>query len=108
MVSDKLPRCPYCGLRANYFNTFFLKNKNVYYCPSCNSISSVKLKPMLYKNIWITEIISIIIVVLYFLFADKKSLLGIFLVIIPFVIFYTFVPFFIDLRKIKITGKSKK
>lgn len=93
----QLARCPYCNQRTSYVESFLLKNKGEYECKKCKKNSNIVIKRSIYGLIAGTCISSLIILVCYLLLGDHGNPLGIFLVLLPFILFYAAVPFFVRL-----------
>lgn len=92
-----LAACPYCGKKVSFINSLFLKNKGEYTCQKCGCIANISFNRIIYAITSITCLVALIIVILYSFLSKKDTLWGILYVIIPFVIFYCLVPFFMIL-----------
>ena len=79
----------------------FLKTKGEYTCRSCKCISNVVISRAAYAIASAICVISLLIVVIYSMAGDHGSLLGIFLVLLPFIIFYIIIPFLVRLAPCK-------
>lgn len=104
----KLPRCPYCHRKISFLGAYFLKTKGEYCCDTCKCISNVVINRSIYGIASLTCVLSLLILVLYSYFGDHGSLLGILLVLLPFIIFYAFVPFFVRLEPCADRSYEKK
>ena len=104
----RLTRCPYCHRKISYINASFLKTKGEYSCDSCNCISNVVINRTLYAIASGICILALIIVLMYSSFGEHGSLWGLVFVLIPFVVFYAIVPFFIRLEPCKDKSAVKK
>lgn len=94
---NRLAVCPYCGRRVSYFDSLFIKNKGEYTCKRCGCITNIGLDRSIYAVTSITCVLALLLVVLYLFFGDLTNLWGVLLVIIPFLIYYCIVPFFLVL-----------
>lgn len=98
MQNEKgLASCPYCGRRVSYFDSLFIKNKGEYTCKRCGCITNISLDRNIYAVTSITCVLALLLVVLYLFFGDLTNIWGILLVIVPFLIYYCIVPFFLIL-----------
>lgn len=93
----QLACCPYCNQRISYVESFLLKNKGEYECKKCKKNSNIIIKRSIYGLIAGTCILSLIILVCYLFLGDHGNPAGIFLVLLPFLLFYALVPFFVRL-----------
>lgn len=97
----RLSRCPYCHKKISYLGSMFLKTKGEYNCRSCKCISNVVISRAAYAIASAICVIALLIVVIYSLAGDHGSLLGIFLVLLPFLLFYITIPFLVRLAPCK-------
>lgn len=74
-----------------------MKNKGEHTCRSCNCIANVVISRVAYALASLVCIIALLLVVLYSIGGDHSSVLGIISVLIPFLIFYILIPFFVRL-----------
>lgn len=108
MDKKGLAICPYCGSKVSYFDSLFMKNKGEYTCKHCGCITNVGFDRTIYAITSITCVLALLLVVLYMIFGDLTNLWGILLVIIPFLIFYCIVPFFLVLVPTQDKSYAKK
>lgn len=94
-------KCPYCGKHISYFTAFVIRRKGEYYCKKCKKESNVHIK----KTIWILYFAVLVLALLvlgYFMFMTKRdNPFFVVLVILPFMLFYLFTPFFVRLSSKK-------
>ncbi len=98
MAKISLPKCPYCNRKISFIGAMFLKTKGEYCCDKCKCISNVVINRSLYAIACITCVLSLLILVLYSFFGDSGNIIGVILVLLPFLIFYCCVPFFVGLE----------
>lgn len=98
MKKSELPCCPYCDKPLSYIVAFAEKNQGEYTCDSCNRAANIEFPKKLYILSWICELIAVIILILLFIFTESKTILSVFLVLVPFLVFYLLVPFFMKLK----------
>ena len=79
----------------------FLKTKGEYNCSSCKCISNVVISRAAYAIASAVCVIALLIVVIYSMAGDHGSVLGICLVLAPFLLFYLLVPFLVRLAPCK-------
>ena len=97
MIKPRLAYCPYCNKHISYPKALFLKNKGEYKCNKCGKNSNIIINRSIYFFASVTCILSLIILVVYLFLGDQGSPLGILLVLLPFILFYAIVPFFVNL-----------
>ena len=93
-----LSRCPYCGKKISYINSMFLRKQGEYYCYKCQCTSNIVIHRGLYALASIVCVISFLIMLLFSMFGNHEDLRGIMWVLIPFLVFYISIPFFIRLE----------
>lgn len=101
MKKRELPYCPYCGKNLNYIESMSIKNKGEYQCIACLKYSDVKIDNSAGKLSHICQLISLVSLVLLVLFTPTKSLFCVFIVALPFLFFYSMVPFSVNLKSCK-------
>lgn len=97
----KLANCPYCKRKMSYLSALLHKTDGEYVCSRCERESNLYIKKRLFTLFGITMAVALIILICYLSFGNAESLLGIFLVSIPFIIFFFITPFFIRLVPLK-------
>lgn len=108
MSKISLPRCPYCNRKISFISALILKTKGEYCCDRCKCISNVVISRSLYGLASITCVISLLILVLYSFFGSSGNFIGVILVLLPFLIFYCCVPFFVRLEPCTDKSYEKK
>ncbi len=93
-----LSRCPYCGKKISYINSMFLRKQGEYYCYKCQCTSNIVIHRGLYALASAVCVISFLIMLLFSMFGNHEDLRGMMWVVIPFMVFYIAVPFFIRLE----------
>lgn len=104
----ELAVCPYCGRKVSYIDSLFIKNKGEYTCKRCGCITNIGFNRSIYAVTSITCVLSLLFVVLFMFFGDISNLWGLLFVIIPFLIYYCFVPFFLILVPTSDKSYAKK
>lgn len=94
----RLTRCPYCRRKISFFGAMILKTKGEYCCTNCKCISNVVIHRSIYGIASFACVAAMLILVLYLSFGNHGSLLGILYVLIPFLLFYIMIPFFVRLE----------
>lgn len=91
-------RCPYCDKEISYAKALTIRRRGEYYCKKCKKESNVYIK----KTIWIFFLVMLILALaimgFYLFMTNRENIIFVFLVIIPFLIFYLFTPIFVRLR----------
>jgi CXXC-20-CXXC protein len=97
----KIAKCPYCGRRLSYPSAFMYKSKGEYECTRCKKKSNIYIDKKMWLVFLLTFMVALIEMILIIMFVAEKSPLAFLLIMIPFAIFYFFVPFFVRLRPLK-------
>lgn len=97
----KLSKCPYCGRRLSYSSAFMNKSKGEYRCTRCKKESNIYINKKIWLPILLTLMVAVITMILVIMYLAEKNIFSFVLVMIPFFIFYLFVPFFVKLRPLK-------
>lgn len=108
MSKISLPKCPYCNKKISFAGASFLKTKGEYCCEGCKCISNVVISRSMYGLASITCVAALLILVLYSFFGDSGNFIGVILVLLPFLIFYGCVPFFVRLEPCADKSYEKK
>ncbi len=85
-----------------------MKTKGEHNCNTCDCISNVTISKKAYALASLVCVVSLLIVVLYSMAGNHGSFLGIAAVLMPFLIFYILVPFFVRLTPCKDQSAVKK
>ncbi len=94
----KITKCPYCSKQLTFFQAFFVRNKGEYFCNKCKKESNVLIRKALLIPFIVALLISLIILLLFFIATDKTNLWFMLFVALPFFGFYMLTPFFIELK----------
>lgn len=79
-----------------------IKSKPIYKCPNCGNISEVVLKDKIYALLISSQVLSLCIVIFDVLFGENALMVGLFLVLFIFGVFYGLVPYMITLEGAKL------
>ena len=93
------PKCPYCGKKIGFFNTWTLKTQGEFQCPKCGKFSNVVLDRRIYPAAFITVLVGCILFALYYFEILKLELWSFLPVLAPFFLFFLFSVFFVRLKK---------
>ncbi len=97
----ELPKCPYCGEKLLYLESFLVKNKTAYECKCCDYFSEVVIKTREFGFLILSEFVLLVIFLFAVLFGGSFCLFGLFLILFIFAGFYAFSPFSIKLCKMR-------
>lgn len=98
----KLTKCPYCGRRIPYFSAIIHKDEGEYTCKRCKRESKIAIiKPRLYFLFIVAVILAVLMLIVFMGFTDRTNILWIFLVALPFAVFYLLSPMLIKLIPLK-------
>lgn len=104
---SNLPCCPYCDARVSYWSSFVSKNRSFYKCANCGKKSDVLVSSSVYRLFVFVQIVSIIVFVFAIFAGGQYCLLGLFVILALFMLFYAFVPFKVRFLKQQ-TKKAQK
>lgn len=94
----KITKCPYCSKQLTFFQAFVIRNRGEYFCNKCKKESNILIKKTLLIPFIFAAILSLLILAMFFFITDRTNLWFMFFVAIPFIGFYLFTPFYIDLK----------
>ena len=94
----RLTKCPYCGKQMGYLKAFFTRNQGEYVCKKCKKESNVVINKGVFIPFIVAVVFALFILLAFFMLTDKENLWFMFFVAIPFLIFYLFTPFFVELK----------
>lgn len=94
----KLTKCPYCGKKINYTRAFFMRNQGEYFCPKCRKESNVVIKKTLFIPFSIAVFLALVILLIFLFLSTKENFWFLLLIALPFIVFYIFTPFFVQLK----------
>ncbi|MGN1051064.1 MAG: hypothetical protein ACI4QE_02055, partial [Acutalibacteraceae bacterium] len=97
----KLTRCPYCGKKLSYTEAFLEKSKGEYKCAKCDRESNIFIEKKIILYFVLALLVALITMLLIILYIPNKSFFSFLLTLIPFCIFYIFVPYFVKLKPLK-------
>lgn len=98
--NKKLPCCPYCKERLSYFDAMAIKSDIVYKCSNCERVSVVLHRSDLTFYSKVAVIMSVL-AFLGFSFTGGIKFWQIFVVILPYILFYAKVPFSLSLDTVQ-------
>ena len=94
----KLAVCPYCGKKVPYFRSFVIKSKCDYVCPKCKRESKISVDSKMKIPFCIALVISLGFIIFNLAVNGPENILLLAVSILPILIFYLLVPFFIYLK----------
>lgn len=103
MKNKNLHSCPYCGEKVPYYKMLLNEKNGEYTCDNCDRYSNIKLKnkSLAWTMVFLFAAVAAILGIITF----KETLQGVIFSLIPFLIMYLIIPFF--LRLVPITIKRK-
>ena len=99
MIDKELPFCPYCGRKLKYWDSFSVHRDGEYTCPKCNYNSKINYKKNIKAHAAVNFIISLVYVLLFAFVFKKVNIFEVSFVLVPFFVFYFFVPYQMLLNK---------
>lgn len=98
MAKRLLTECPYCHRKVSYLGAGILKTKGEHSCSGCKCISNVVIHRALYGIAGGAVVSALIILLIYSAYGQHDDIRGVLYVLVPFLIFYILVPFFVKLE----------
>ena len=90
-------RCPYCEKKVNLMVAWGLRRRGEYRCPRCNGISNVTHSRLLLPLALCAIGVSGLILLLTLFLLEPATGWSVLLVLAPFLVFYIFSLFFVQL-----------
>lgn len=59
-MTNKLPRCPYCGVKTSFLKSFVVKNRRISKCEECQKTAIVSLDQSIYKATAIVNLLFLV------------------------------------------------
>lgn len=95
----RMPVCPYCGRRLNYFQSWALKRHGEYICQKCGGLSNVKLDPLVHGVGFLAVVIGLTFFTVGFAFGLDAAVPALTGIAGTGLVFLLLAPFFVRLRK---------
>lgn len=97
----KKTKCPYCGKKLNYFQSFAQRKKGEYTCTGCGRNSTVYFSKSYKFLIAVAVLVAVVLVIISINSYFVSGLWGMLWVAIPFMLLYAITPFFLRLVPMK-------
>jgi DNA-directed RNA polymerase subunit RPC12/RpoP len=97
----ELPRCPYCGKKLGFWESWLLRTQGEYTCAKCSRSSNIKFQRVVYSMAAIVSVLGLGILLLSRLILQERFLWGALLVALPFLLFALLSPSWMYLEAIK-------
>ena len=99
MKQLKLPKCPYCGHTISFVDVWLMKTEGEYTCSHCHNTADIVIRPQLYHIAVVTALISLCIFFPYLFLVKGNSASGVFLIPLPYLVFYWLSPYYLQLKR---------
>ncbi|QEY35204.1 hydrogenase maturation nickel metallochaperone HypA [Caproiciproducens galactitolivorans] len=99
MKKFRKARCPHCGKKLGFLQTWSIKTQGEFKCPKCGGFSDIELDPSTYGLSIFAIILSGLIYLIHMLSVKSLSLSSIFLAVLPYLAFYLLSVYLVRLRK---------
>ena len=97
----RLPKCPECGKKVNWFRAWSVKTQGEFRCGKCGACSNVFLDRLIYMLALIAAIIGAVFFILFIVMVREFNFISLLLIVVPFLIFFFISPFLVRLRPIQ-------
>ncbi len=97
----KLPICPHCQKRVNWFRAWALKTQGEYRCNKCGACSNVALDKLIYPLAIVAAGAGAVFFILFVALVREFSFTALLLIAVPFLLFFLISPFFVRLRPVQ-------
>ena len=102
----KLPACPNCGKKINWFRAGALKTQGEYRCGKCGACSNVFLDRLIYPLAIVAAAAGAVFFILFVALVREFSFTALLLIAAPFFVFFLASPFFVRLRPLPPPGQA--
>ena len=99
MRKFRKPKCPYCGKKLSLPSAWFIKKHGEYICPKCGGISNIVLDRSIHAFAFLAVLLGSAFFLVSFINILNFNIWMLFLVILPFFIFFIISTFLVRLRK---------
>ncbi|MBW7572918.1 hypothetical protein [Caproiciproducens faecalis] len=99
MKKFRKARCPHCGNKLSLLQSWTLKTQGEYKCPKCGGYSNIELDSAVYIFAIAAIVLSGLIYLVWMISVGVLSLVSIFMIMLPYFLFYLLCFFLVRLRK---------
>ena len=99
MRKFRKPRCPYCGKKLSLPSTWLIKKHGEYICSECGGISDIVLDRSIHVFAFLSVLLGTAFFLVSFINIMNFNVWMLFLVILPFFLFFLISVFLVRLRK---------
>lgn len=107
-LNKHISRCPWCGKKATFLSLWSNKKNKRYKCENCKRDSEILLDSNLFKFAGFVILLASVITIIFSFIDAQFTILGVFFVLIIFIMFYISTPFFVSLYSINKGFNSKE
>ena len=94
----KITKCPYCGKQLTFMQAFIVRNRGEFFCNKCKKESNILIRKALIGPFVGATVLSLLILLLFFVATDRTNLWFMLFVALPFLGFYLLTPFYVELK----------
>ena len=91
-------KCPYCGKPLSYFQALLIRKRGEYFCNKCKKDSNIHIKKTIFIPFIFVLIFALLVLFVYLFMTDRENIMFVFIILIPFAIFYLITPTFVCLK----------
>ncbi|MBQ6152220.1 MAG: hypothetical protein IJJ15_00505 [Ruminococcus sp.] len=91
-------KCPYCGKPLSYFQALLIRKRGEYFCNKCKKDSNIHIKKTIFIPFIFVLIFALLVLFVYLFMTDRENIMFVFIILIPFAIFYLITPTFVRLK----------
>lgn len=99
MSKFRKPKCPYCGKKLSLPSVWVIKKHGEYICPECGGISNIVLDKSIHVFAFLAILLGTAFFLISFINIINFNIWMLFLVLLPFCLFFLLSVFLVRLRK---------
>lgn len=99
MKKFRKPKCPYCGKKLSLPSAWVIKKHGEYICPECGGISNIVLDKSIHIFAFLAILLGSVFFIISFINIFNFNIWMLFLVILPFFLFFLISVFLVRLKK---------
>lgn len=105
-MKNQLPFCPYCKKRLTYLQAWGIHKDGEYRCFRCGKTSNIRYTKRLKTFAAVASVLGLLIALPMVIFRESIQFGHVFLIVIPFLLFFLLAPFTIVLSPMRSAGKK--
>lgn len=99
MKKFRKARCPHCGRKLGFLQTWSIKTQGEFECPKCGGFSNIELDPAVYLFSILAIILGGLVYLIRMIAVKSLSIPTILFAVLPYFVFYLISVYLVRLRK---------